>query len=168
MKYGYPLFGFNQSYLITISKGQTTPKECLLLKWFLETYEPNRTFTPNIDLFLSDYPISRINAQQVSKMIKKLEKIGVLINTEKINTPEFISRKLKNKKLKGFGIGEKSCDWCKINTTTLHHHHYPILKSQGGKDTVSICANCHHEYHSLLNSKKYILNELIIKRLKDV
>ena len=41
------------------------------------------------------------------------------------------------------------CAWCGCITTTLHDHHYPVQKSKGGTETVSICSNCHTEYHVL-------------------
>lgn len=45
--------------------------------------------------------------------------------------------------------GNKVCEWCKCTTTSLHNHHYPKPKSQGGKKTVSICPNCHQHFHDL-------------------
>lgn len=44
--------------------------------------------------------------------------------------------------------GDKVCEWCGCQTTILHNHHYPIPKRKGGKKTVSICSNCHSEFHS--------------------
>ena len=56
---------------------------------------------------------------------------------------------VRNKNVKGEGAGFKTCSWCGCHTTTLHSHHYPIQKKDGGEETVDICGNCHHEYHSI-------------------
>jgi hypothetical protein len=62
---------------------------------------------------------------------------------------------LKNKKLSGLGYGTLVCEWCKVSTTVLHKHHYPISKKFGGDEVVRICPNCHNEFHhpDILKSK---------------
>ena len=45
--------------------------------------------------------------------------------------------------------GDKVCEWCGGKTHVLHEHHYPIPRSKGGTETVSICPNCHYEFHYL-------------------
>ena len=52
--------------------------------------------------------------------------------------------------MNGLGIGNRQCQWCGVKTLYLQEHHYPVLKSKGGKDIVSICANCHSEFHNKL------------------
>ena len=52
----------------------------------------------------------------------------------------------------------KKCEWCGKETWIIHEHHFPIEKSEGGKDTVKICSNCHFEYHLLINGN-YELKE---------
>ena len=54
--------------------------------------------------------------------------------------------------------GAQKCQWCKGTTAVLHEHHYPIRNVDGGIDTVSICPNCHAEYHSIESSREYKLN----------
>lgn len=39
------------------------------------------------------------------------------------------------------------CTWCLQEHPHFIDHHYPIPKIQGGKTTVSICANCHGIAH---------------------
>jgi hypothetical protein len=70
-----------------------------------------------------------------------------------------IVKMLVNKCMDGYGIGNKICMWCGIRTITLHEHHYPISKADGGTKTVMICPNCHQEYHSLLNKNSWDLVE---------
>ena len=47
------------------------------------------------------------------------------------------------------GNGNKTCEWCNYNSYVLHKHHYPIPKAKGGTEMVSICPNCHYQYHHL-------------------
>jgi len=47
------------------------------------------------------------------------------------------------------GYFREECSWCGCFTTTIHDHHFPILQSKGGTETVRICSNCHFEYHAL-------------------
>ena len=55
---------------------------------------------------------------------------------------------IKTTVLQQKGEGEKICEWCGCSTTILHKHHFPIPKRLGGTDVVSICSNCHSEFHS--------------------
>jgi len=100
---------------------------------------------PSYSLIAKDCSMSRRKAittvQELTvKNIIKFDKI--------IKTSEEKRELLISKNLKGLGIGNNVCEWCKCKTITLHLHHYPILKSKGGADTVSICPNCHTEFHS--------------------
>lgn len=54
---------------------------------------------------------------------------------------------IKEQILGSKGEGDLTCAWCGCKTTLLHKHHYPIPKRMGGKETVSICSNCHSEFH---------------------
>ena len=71
----------------------------------------------------------------------KLIKIG-LSPLEKYNI-------ISSKNLKGYGIGNQTCEWCGINTLITHSHHFPIQKKDKGIETVNICPTCHYEFHSL-------------------
>lgn len=44
-----------------------------------------------------------------------------------------------------------NCNWCKRETNSFHHHHYPIPSKDGGKDTVRICTDCHQQFHTLVD-----------------
>lgn len=49
----------------------------------------------------------------------------------------------------------ETCSWCKCLTAELHAHHYPISKKLGGKKTISICPNCHCEFHRLADREVF-------------
>ena len=53
------------------------------------------------------------------------------------------------------------CEWCGCFTGFLHNHHYPIPKSKGGEETVSICPNCHSEFHLLVRLQAYKLTQKV-------
>lgn len=59
-----------------------------------------------------------------------------------------------------------TCEWCNGSTTQLQKHHWPIPQSMGGEDTVNICANCHFEYHSLVDRTFYILHPNFVARVQ--
>lgn len=48
----------------------------------------------------------------------------------------------KNPRYKGV------CAKCGL-TRSIQMHHYPIPKSEGGKDVIPMCAKCHKRYHSV-------------------
>ena len=90
----------------------------------------------------------------VTDWFTELEKEG-LIKQKPIPTQEEIVSLLAKKNLIGFGIGSRICEWCEVTTMILHKHHYPIQKKDGGKKTVDICPNCHHEFHCFNQDKIY-------------
>ena len=47
------------------------------------------------------------------------------------------------------------CKWCQSPSLLLHSHHYPIPKSHGGTDTVTICPQCPGEFHFLVATRFY-------------
>lgn len=53
-----------------------------------------------------------------------------------------------------------NCEWC--NCTTTQQHHYPIPKSKGGTETVSVCANCHFEFHQMVGVPTYEPTQALI------
>jgi hypothetical protein len=71
---------------------------------------------------------------------------------------------LKTKDLKNKGIGNKECSVCNIKTFYLHPHHYPILKSKGGTDTIDICPTCHAEFHVKLYS--IVITQELVQEIK--
>lgn len=92
----------------------------------------------------------------ISSWINSLEKYNFI--TKGI---ENILQIIKTKNHKNLGIGDRECEWCKINTYVLHEHHYPIKKKDGGTEIVKICPNCHHEFH-------YLENVIKVKNIQDV
>lgn len=50
------------------------------------------------------------------------------------------------------------CEWCGGSTYRLQSHHYPIPSKEGGSAIVKICANCHDEYHYLVDQTAYVLS----------
>lgn len=95
--------------------------------------------------------------------IKYLKEKGILVRTEYTTTKikDLISSKIAQR-----GIGNKKCEWCEGDTVILHEHHYPIPKKYGGLETVSICPNCHYEFHYLMDYK-YKLNDEVLNILKE-
>jgi len=90
-----------------------------------------------------------IEKKSITTKLKKLINNKYVISiTIKATDKEKI---LKSKNLNGHGIGDKCCSWCKMKTTMLHEHHFPIPKKDGGTELVSICPNCHCEFHGMTN-----------------
>lgn len=52
-----------------------------------------------------------------------------------------------------YAVHPLECPWCKGETIILHAHHFPIPRSEGGTETIRICASCHAEYHALTNDQ---------------
>lgn len=80
-------------------------------------------------------------------VVRELKKNGHMTKDEV--EPIMIKDILSAKSMGGFGVGDKECEWCSVKTVTLHQHHFPIKRCNGGVDTVNICPNCHQEYHSI-------------------
>ena len=89
-----------------------------------------------------------VEDRTVRRWISCLVKKGYIKSEKVIEESADIVQILKNKNMEEMGYGENICEWCKVKTTTLHFHHYPIPKSKGGTEGVFICPNCHHEFHS--------------------
>ena len=77
-------------------------------------------------------------------------------------------KKIICKKQPQSGVGDMVCEWCKGETIYLHNHHFPILASHGGKETVAICPNCHMEFHYLHRKVFYEIMIDIPDELKGV
>lgn len=50
------------------------------------------------------------------------------------------------------------CEWCGGQSPALQRHHYPLPRSEGGKDTVKICGSCHAEFHFYESDPFYCLS----------
>lgn len=66
------------------------------------------------------------------------------------------------------GIRKFICDWCQSQTFCPHDHHYPVPKFKGGTETISICPNCHSEFHFLEKSHSFTQKFVSIVRGQDV
>lgn len=83
------------------------------------------------------------------RLMRDLEVAG-LVEAQQLLRPEAAVKLLCEKpSIGGLAIGEAVCSWCAVRTAVLERHHYPIPRSKGGTETVSICPNCHTEYHFL-------------------
>jgi hypothetical protein len=91
------------------------------------------------------------------RLFRRLNKIGFLVGT-KMQDSEIVLL-LKGEKPQLLAKADLFCEWCKGQTTLIHKHHYPTKKSDGGVDTVSICASCHAEFHGLQASVVYKLSQ---------
>lgn len=70
--------------------------------------------------------------------------------------PTEIVRLLRAKAPQELSEGNAICNWCHGRTISLQSHHYPVSEKDGGTSTIDVCANCHFEYHTLLNTPVYI------------
>ena len=104
-----------------------------------------------------------VSKTSISNWISQLVEYNYI---EKTESSIDIANFMKSKDMSGLGFGELTCEWCKVNTSVLHEHHYPIPKSKGGTETVAICPNCHHEFHSMESGFKLNLSEDELQRFR--
>lgn len=97
-----------------------------------------------VDLVMLDMVSNRC----ISSIKKHLSELGLIRVSHKY-TPEDAKAFTIDNSHKGL-----VCEWCGRQCYTLHKHHYPILASSGGKQTVSICPNCHYTYHSIIKEEE--------------
>lgn len=94
---------------------------------------------------------------KVIKTISCIEKKGYITIQEKISDLTAYSM------LKDTNIHKTGCLFCGYNKSFLDEHHYPIRAKDGGTNTISICSNCHREFHYITDySKKYVINANVI------
>jgi len=97
-------------------------------------------------------------------IIRRLKTKKVLFNGR--YSPEDIKSRLENKAVAGLGIGSAVCEWCRIRTYTLHQHHYPTPRRNGGTQIVNICPNCHQEFHSFETKHNFVFAQDIAKQFE--
>lgn len=102
----------------------------------------------------SDETINSAIKQLVSESYISVERCEV--------DPYEAAAKIQTKVPQYFQDGNMTCEWCKCKTLALQKHHYPIAAKDGGNDTISICANCHFEYHVLVDKTSYWLGTSLI------
>lgn len=128
-------------------------------------WEAQKTFATlltyhNLQIALLDI----YSVRKIKKALKMLEGIGALMQFG--YSPEEIARRLKNKHPQKLVSGARHCEWCGCTTLRLQNHHYPISAKNNGVDTVSICANCHDEYHYLRDNDFYSPTRKLIELLE--
>lgn len=103
--------------------------------------------------------------RSIQQALSSLASRGWLIRTWA--TPEQISLALRQKTPQQFPMASLQCDWCKGTTIALQEHHHPIPRKDGGTSTVSICANCHFEFHQMQGCAIYEASDLLIDWIKS-
>lgn len=89
---------------------------------------------------------------KILRTLTDLEKDGYIKTSKKISDYEAFNI-LKN----GKELHKKGCLFCGYNKCFLDEHHYPIRAKDNGSETISICSNCHREFHYITDySKNYI------------
>lgn len=94
----------------------------------------------------------RMSVESVTNALQPLLDHGLIEVI--VLTPQGAETTLKRKQSQTFRdtrFGLRVCEWCKATTVAIQRHHYPVPKSDGGTETVAICASCHAEYHILTN-----------------
>lgn len=104
------------------------------------------------------------SVRKIKKAVRLLVKQDALIKTD-FSRKEII-RRLKNKTPQELVSSSRICKWCGCRTFRLQKHHYPIAAKDGGSATVSICANCHDEYHYLRDNDLYSPTRKLIELLE--
>lgn len=174
------IMGFSQEYALTLKKkievkqrGVVKEKEIridfedlIIFRWILKNYQIDKPINIDFKRLLSELPLLDIKKRAVIERINKMCELGLFEKFSKSTNSEDIVNILKNKNLSGFGVGGSICQWCGVNTSVLHEHHYPVPKSKGGIETVSICPNCHHEFHSMCDIYEYKVNTEILSKLE--
>jgi hypothetical protein len=108
-----------------------------------------------------------VDDKTIERYMKLLVKDGAM-NTVKMSDKEAawkIQQKTPQVSAVYFG---HTCGWCGSDTACLHDHHYPMRRSHGGIETVSICPNCHTEFHQLTDWNLYAFSEQFLTELEDL
>ncbi len=98
-----------------------------------------------------------LSQKQVRDGISFLDGRGILRPQAQIS-PSEAAQILRAKKPQTFDCGLALCLWCGCRTMKLQAHHYPVTSKDGGTETVTLCANCHYEYHALVDGCGYYLD----------
>lgn len=147
---------------ITILSGIVTPLLVNSQAWNLEIVS-QFTFAANQDFFESIEQRYSISRRCADRALFWLEGLGLIEKLSPVTAEEAKVIILTKKPQQFFIEGQKKCQWCKCNTAIAHKHHYPVPKSKGGKETVTICPNCHTEFHYLVNTQKFRLTPKLIE-----
>ena len=88
--------------------------------------------------------------ENISRMVSDLIKKGYLQKKVNISDQEAYIQLNKNNCKHG------GCLFCGYSKSTLDEHHYPTRSKDGGIETISICSNCHREFHELTDHNRNI------------
>jgi hypothetical protein len=89
-----------------------------------------------------------ISTNTVRRSLLDLIDVGLVIKIPAL-TPEGAHAVLAAKTPQSdVGLSAR-CEWCSCRTAWTHAHHYPVMRADGGTETVNICPNCHTEFHAL-------------------
>jgi hypothetical protein len=105
----------------------------------------------------------KINGVSAKRLLSSLVELNLLVKVPA--TPEQIKEMICQKQPQAFkaSVFTNTCEWCECQTGYLHEHHYPVRRSQGGIETVSICPNCHSEYHTLEHLGAYLITDKVLE-----
>jgi DNA-binding Lrp family transcriptional regulator len=96
----------------------------------------------------------RISPRAVKESLERLVAKG-LAREKRFSADEALSLIQGKQPAKFPGAGVLRCEWCGGRTITIHSHHFPIRKTDGGKECVEICPGCHAEFHCLTEGAFY-------------
>lgn len=108
-----------------------------------------------------DFLDVHLTLSQVTRGFSQLEAKKIIQKCPPMTGAEVVSL-LSQKTPQHVGSGKK-CNWCKGTTHILQQHHYPVPRKDGGDKVVSICPNCHYEFHYLIRENFYQLTDVGIK-----
>jgi hypothetical protein len=143
------IFGFTQAELLILG---LDIEDAFIMRWFSEInnmpsiqkieFEGNIYFSGNFSQIINFVPIIKAKSRNgMRKRLMNLVSKGVLDRI--VFHDDFVYEKLKS------GQFIKGCHFCGYDKSALDEHHYPIRAKDGGTETISICANCHREFHTL-------------------
>lgn len=122
-----------------------TPINAILLSLFLDI-DISNGIPSNSELS----KLIGISKQGISKSISELIKKGYLRNIANFTDEEtYMMLNKKNSK--------DGCLFCGYDKTSLDEHHYPIRQKDKGVLTISLCPNCHREFHELADHNRKLL-----------
>lgn len=98
---------------------------------------------------------------KILKTIQSLKDKDLIVIDENISDKEVFNA-LSNGRLH-----KKGCMFCGYDKSFLDKHHYPIRAKYSGTQTISICSNCHREFHYMADySKKYNASSSLTEKIK--
>jgi hypothetical protein len=94
-----------------------------------------------------------LSVRRVHEILRELSKARLVHKNPVIEESDAVLLLKDKNSGTGLSVAALHCTWCRTATVRLHEHHYPVRKKDGGTETVSICPNCHSEFHALTDDK---------------